>query len=91
MKNHLKTMATCVLVSAMAAAAHAQTTATSGGTAGKSTAQQKTTGKAAHRPSVEKQIQQLREEMETQINQLRQQLNDSNSQLQAAQQQAASS
>jgi hypothetical protein len=88
MKNHLKTMATCVLVSAMAAAAHAQTTATSGGTAGKSTAPHKTTGKAVHRPSVEKQIQQLREEMETQINQLKQQLNDRDAQLQAAQQQA---
>ncbi|HEY1965811.1 MAG TPA: hypothetical protein VGG59_12805 [Acidobacteriaceae bacterium] len=87
MKNHLKTMATCVLVSAMATA-QAQTTAASGSAAGKSTVRHKTTGKAA-RPSVETQIQQLRDEMETQINQLRQQLNDRDAQLQAAQQAAA--
>jgi hypothetical protein len=88
MKNHLKTMATCVLVSAMATG-HAQTTAASGDATGKSTVRHKTAAKAAHRPSVETQIQQLRDEMETQINQLRQQLNDSNAQLQAAQQAAA--
>jgi hypothetical protein len=87
MKNHLKTMATCVLVSAMATA-QAQTTAASGSATSKSTVRHKTTGKAAHRPSVETQIQQLREEMETQINQLKQQLNDRDAQLQAAQQQA---
>ena len=88
MKNHLKTMATCGLVSAMATG-HAQTTAASGDATGKSTVRHKTTGKAAHRPSVETQIQQLRDEMETQINQLRQQLNDRDAQLQAAQQAAA--
>jgi hypothetical protein len=88
MKNHLKTMATCVLVSAMATG-HAQTTAASGDATGKNTVRHKTAGKAAHRPSVDTQIQQLREEMETQINQLRQQLNDSTAQLQAAQQAAA--
>jgi hypothetical protein len=88
MKNHLKTMATCVLVSAMATG-HAQTTAASGDATSKSTVRHKTAGKAPHRPSVETQIQQLREEMETQINQLRQQLNDRDAQLQAAQQSAA--
>jgi DNA-binding transcriptional MerR regulator len=88
MKNHLKTMATCVLVSAMATG-HAQTTAASGDATGKSTVRHKTAAKAAHRPSVETQIQQLRDEMETQINQLRQQLNDRDAQLQAAQQAAA--
>lgn len=87
MKNHLKTMATCVLVSAMATA-QAQTTTASGGATGKSKVRHKTAAKAAHRPSVETQIQQLREEMETQINQLKQQLNDRDTQLQAAQQQA---
>jgi hypothetical protein len=87
MKNQLKTMATFVLVSAMATA-HAQTTAASGSATGKSTTRHKTTSKGARRPSVETQIQQLREEMETQINQLRQQLNDRDAQLQAAQQQA---
>jgi len=86
MKNHLKVMATCVLVSAMATA-QAQTATASGDATGKSTVRhRKVTPK---RPSVETQIQQLREDMESQINQLKQQLNDSNAQLQAAQQQAA--
>lgn len=89
MKNHLKAMATCVLVSAMATA-QAQTTTASGSAASKSPAQHRTARKVTpKRPSVETQIQQLREDMETQINQLKQQLNDSNAQLQAAQQQAA--
>ncbi|HEY3990596.1 MAG TPA: hypothetical protein VGM02_14945 [Acidobacteriaceae bacterium] len=89
MKNHLKAMATCVLVSAMATA-HAQTTAAGGNATGKSTVRHRAARKATpKRPSVETQIQQLREDMETQINQLKQQLTDSQSQLQAAQQQAA--
>ena len=86
MKNHWMAMATCVLVSAMAGA-HAQTTPATG-TTGKAPARHRAARKPA-RPSVETQIQQLREDMETQINQLKQQLNDSQSQLQAAQQQAA--
>jgi len=89
MKNHLKAMATCVLVSAMATA-QAQTTTASGSATGKSPAQHRTARKVTpKRPSVETQIQQLRDDMETQINQLKQQLTDSNAQLQAAQQQAA--
>jgi hypothetical protein len=89
MKNHLKAMATCVLVSAMATA-QAQTTTASGSATGKSTVRHRAARKVApKRPSVETQIQQLRDDMETQINQLKQQLNDSNAQLQAAQQQAA--
>jgi hypothetical protein len=88
MKNHLKAMATCVLVSAMATA-HAQTTSASGSAADKSTVRHRAARKVAKRPSVETQIQQLREDMESQINQLKQQLNDSTAQLQAAQQQAA--
>jgi hypothetical protein len=87
MKNHLKAMATCILVSAMATA-HAQTTDASGSATAKSTVRHRAARKVA-RPSVETQIQQLREDMESQINQLKQQLNDSNAQLQAAQQQAA--
>ncbi len=87
MKNHLKAMATCILVSAMATA-QAQTTDASGGATAKSTVRHRAARKVA-RPSVETQIQQLREDMESQINQLKQQLNDSNAQLQAAQQQAA--
>ncbi len=88
MKNHLKAMATCILVSAMATA-QAQTTTASGSATGKSTVRHRTARKVTKRPSVETQIQQLRDDMETQINQLKQQLNDSNAQLQAAQQQAA--
>ena len=88
MKNHLKAMATCVLASAMATA-HAQTTSADGSAAGKSTVRHRAAQKVPKRPSVETQIQQLREDMESQINQLKQQLNDSNAQLQAAQQQAA--
>ncbi|HEX4582185.1 MAG TPA: hypothetical protein VH139_09000 [Acidobacteriaceae bacterium] len=86
MKNHLKAMATFVLVSAMATA-HGQTTTPSGTANGKTTVRHPR--KVERRPSVETEIQQLREDMESQINQLKQQLNDSNSQLQAAQQQAA--
>src|SRR5882757_2542580 len=89
MKNHLKAMATCVLVSAMATA-QAQTTTAGGSATGKSTVRHRAARKVTpKRPSVETQIQQLRNDMETQINQLKQQLNDSNAQLQAAQQQAA--
>jgi hypothetical protein len=88
MKNHLKAMATCILVSAMATA-QAQTTTASGSATGKSTVRHRAARKVTKRPSVETQIQQLRDDMETQINQLKQQLNDSNAQLQAAQQQAA--
>ncbi len=89
MKNHLKVMATCVLVSAMATA-QAQTATASGDATGKSTVPHRAARKVTpKRPSVETQIQQLREDMESQINQLKQQLNDSNAQLQAAQQQAA--
>ncbi len=86
MKNHLKAMATFVLVSAMATA-HGQTTAPSGTANGKTTVRHPR--KVERRPSVETEIQQLREDMESQINQLKQQLTDSQSQLQAAQQQAA--
>ncbi len=89
MKNHLKAMATCVLVSAMAATTYAQTTTASKSATGKSTVRHRTTRRVPKGPSVETQIQQLRQDMETQINQLKQQLNDSNSQLQAAQSQAA--
>ena len=81
MKNHLKAMATCVLVSAMATG-HAQTTSAGGSATGTKPVRHRTAQKVAKRPSVETQIQQLRDDMETQINQLKQQLNDSNTQLQ---------
>jgi hypothetical protein len=87
MKNQLKTLATLALVSALSAGL-AQTTA-SGTT---STTHKRTTTKKApvpKKPSVESQIQSLREEMQTQIQQLKQQLNDRDQQLQQAQQAAA--
>src|SRR6202167_4243399 len=89
MKNQLKTLATLALVSAMSAGL-AQTTA-SGTTSTSSTTPKKSTRKPAapKKPSVESQIQELRDEMQTQIQQLRQQLNDRDQQLQQAQQAAA--
>jgi hypothetical protein len=90
MKIQLKTLATLALVSAMSAGL-AQTTA-SGTTSTSSTTHKKpATRKPAppKKPSVESQIQSLRDEMQTQIQQLRQQLNDRDQQLQQAQQAAA--
>jgi hypothetical protein len=90
MKIQLKTLATLALVSAMSAGL-AQTTA-SGTTSTSSTTHKKpATRKPAppKKPSVESQIESLREEMQTQIQQLRQQLNDRDQQLQQAQQAAA--
>lgn len=94
MTNHLKTLATCVLVSAMAASAQAQTTA--GGAAAQKptsrTTARRTSRKAVPRkPSIQSQIEELRTGMEQQaqqMQQLRQQLADSNAQLQQAQQAA---
>ncbi len=88
MKNQLKTLATLALVSAVYAG-QAQTTAT-GTTSTSSTTAKHTTHKAvAKKPSVESQIQSLRDDMQTQIQQLRQQLSDRDAQLQQAQQAAA--
>jgi TolA-binding protein len=88
MKNQLKTLATLALVSALYAG-QAQTTAT--GTPSTSSTPHKSTRKAAvpKKPSVESQIESLREDMETQIQQLKQQLSDRDQQLQQAQQAAA--
>ena len=88
MNIQLKTLATLALVSALYAG-QAQTTAT--GTTSTSSTTHKTTRKAAapKKPSVESQIQSLREDMETQIQQLKQQLADRDQQLQQAQQAAA--
>ena len=88
MKNQLTTLATLVLVSALSAGM-AQTTASS--TTSKTTHKSTTPRKApvAKKPSVESQIQSLREDMQTQIQQLKQQLSDRDAQLQQAQQAAA--
>src|ERR1700688_96071 len=88
MKNQLTTLATLALVSAMSAGL-AQTTAS--GTTSKTTHKSTTARKAPvpKKPSVESQIQSLREDMQTQIQQLKQQLSDRDTQLQQAQQAAA--
>jgi TolA-binding protein len=90
MKNQLRTLATLALVSAMSAGL-AQTTAS--GTPS-TTTKRTTTRKpvAPKKPSVESQIQSLRDDMQNQqgqIQQLRQQLSDRDQQLQQAQQAAA--
>jgi hypothetical protein len=89
MKNQLKTLATLALVSAMSAGL-AQTTAS--GTP--STTPRTTTRKpvAPKKPSLQTQIESLRDDMQnqqTQIQQLKQQLSDRDQQLQQAQQAAA--
>ncbi|MGI8769950.1 MAG: hypothetical protein ACR2JE_00770 [Acidobacteriaceae bacterium] len=93
MRNHLKALATCVLVSAMANT-QAQTTAASGTAqkTAKRTTVTHTNKKAVRRPSVESQIQELRQQMQQQnqtLQQLQQQLSDRDAQLQQAQQAAA--
>jgi hypothetical protein len=87
MKNQLTTLATLALVSAMSAGL-AQTTAS--GTTSKTPHKSTTARKAPvpKKPSVESQIQSLREDMQTQIQQLKQQLSDRDQQLQQAQQAA---
>jgi len=87
MNKQLKTLATLALVSALYAG-QAQTTA-SGTTSTPSTTHKTTRSAAPKKPSVESQIQSLREDMETQIQQLKQQLADRDQQLQQAQQAAA--
>jgi hypothetical protein len=88
MKNQLQTLATLVLVSAMSAGL-AQTTAP--GTTSTSATRKKPVARKAvpRKPSVESQIQSLREDMQTQIQQLKQQLSDRDQQLQQAQAAAA--
>src|SRR5580704_11518608 len=88
MKNQLTTLATLALVSALSAGL-ARTTAS--GTTSTTTHKRTTARKAPvpKKPSVESQIQSLREDMQTQIQQLKQQLSDRDQQLQQAQQAAA--
>ena len=86
MRNQLKTLATLALVSALSAGV-AQTTASSTTT----TKPKRPVARKAvpKKPTVESQIESLREDMQTQIQQLRQQLSDRDQQLQQAQQAAA--
>jgi hypothetical protein len=87
MRIPLKTLATLALVSALSAGT-AQTTASSSTS---TTPRRTTTKKApvAKKPSLESQIQALRDDMQQQIQQLKQQLSDRDAQLQQAQQAAA--
>ena len=89
MKIQLKTLATLALVSALSAGL-AQTTA-SGTTSTTTTPHKRTTRKppVPKKPSVESQIESLRQDMNSQIQQLKQQLSDRDQQLQQAQQAAA--
>jgi TolA-binding protein len=88
MKLQLKTLATLALVSALSAGM-AQTTAS--GTTSPTTVHKRTTKKppVPKKPSVESQIESLRQDMNSQIQQLKQQLSDRDQQLQQAQQAAA--
>ncbi|MGC2404699.1 MAG: hypothetical protein WA510_33220 [Acidobacteriaceae bacterium] len=87
MKIPLKTLATLALVSALSSGM-AQTTAPSATT---TTHRRTSTKKApvAKKPTLEDQIQALRDDMQQQIQQLKQQLSDRDAQVQQAQQQAA--
>jgi hypothetical protein len=83
MKTNLKALASLVLATAVVASGQAQTTTTSKATAHKA----KKTVPA--KPSVESQIESLRQEMNSQIQTLKQQLADRDAQLQQAQQTAS--
>jgi hypothetical protein len=83
MKTNLKTLASLVLASALVASGHAQTSTTSKAKA------QKAKKAVPAKPSVESQIESLRQEMNSQIQTLKQQLADRDAQLQQAQQTAS--
>jgi hypothetical protein len=92
MKTNWKALAGLVLVSTLAAA-NAQTTAGSASTTAKKTTTKKAHHVAPRQPSVQTQLEELRNDMNSQrsqIDSLRQQLTDRDSQLQQAQQAAAS-
>ena len=88
MKNQLKTLATIALMTAFCAG-QAQTTAPASSATAKSTHRRVARKVVPKKPSVQSQIQSLREDMQTQIQQLKQQLSDRDQQLQQAQQTAA--
>jgi hypothetical protein len=83
MKTNLKALASLVLASALVASGHAQTSTTSQGKA------HKAKKAVPAKPSVESQIESLRQEMNSQIQTLKQQLADRDAQLQQAQQTAS--
>ncbi len=90
MKTNLKALAGLVLISALAAG-QAQTVAsgTTSSSSKKTTARKHARAKKPAGPSVETQIEGLRQEFNSQIQSLKQQLSDRDAQLQSAQQAAA--
>ena len=90
MKTNLKALAGLVLISAIAAG-QAQTAAsgTTGSSSKKTTARKHAKAKKPAGPSVETQIEGLRQEFNSQIQALKQQLSEKDTQLQSAQQAAA--
>lgn len=91
MKTNWKALAGLVLISALAAG-NAQTTADSASTTTRKATARKAHHAAPKQPSVESQLEELRNDMNTQrsqIDSLRQQLSERDSQLQQAQQSAA--
>jgi hypothetical protein len=89
MNTHLKALLSLMLATALVAG-QAQTTANGTTSAAASaTSNKKTIAKKPAKPSVESQIEQLRNDMNTQIQELKQQLSDRDQQLQKAQQAAA--
>ncbi len=92
MTKNWKALAGLVLISALAAG-NAQTTADTASTTTKKTTTQKTHRAVPKRPSVQSQLEELRNDMEaqrSQIDALKQQLSSRDSELQQAQQAAAS-
>ncbi len=89
MNTHLKALLSLMLATTLVAG-QAQTTANGTTSApAKTTSKKKTVAKKPAKPSVESQIEQLRNDMNTQIQELKQQLADRDQQLQKAQQAAA--
>lgn len=91
MRINWKALASLVLASTLAAG-HAQTTTDSANTAPKTTAKRRVHRTVHKRPTVESQIEELRQDMNaqrTQIDSLKQQLSERDAQLQQAQQSAA--
>ena len=85
-----KVLASLMLASALVTGqAQTSTGSTAKAASTKTSAKRKKTAPKVTKPSIESQIQQLREEMQTQIQGLKQQLADRDSQLQAAKSQAA--
>ncbi|MBW4027185.1 MAG: hypothetical protein HIU93_07245 [Acidobacteria bacterium] len=89
MKSNLKVLASMVLASALVASAQTAKSGVEGSAATRKTTHKAKPVRKPAKPSVESQIESLRQDMETQIQMLKQQLADRDAQLQQAQQTAA--